>query len=94
MYKIEECKNNKIPDSIVGVDIGIKSLVTLSDGTKTENNRYIKKYEKRIQKMQKELSRKEKSIWQESKMVFLSAENRKTKRKKSVFAGNASVRIW
>ena len=60
LYKIEECKNNKIPDSIVGIDIGIKSLVTLSDGTKIENNRYIEKYEKRIQRKQKELSRKEK----------------------------------
>ena len=46
--------------SIVGIDIGIKKLITMSDTTTYENNKYIKKYEKRIKKIQKDLSRKQK----------------------------------
>lgn len=48
------------PTSIVGIDLGIKNLITMSDGTIIENNKYIEKYEKRIKKFQKELARKEK----------------------------------
>ena len=46
------------PTSIVGIDLGIKNLMTLSDSTTTPNNKYILKYEKRIKRRQRELSRK------------------------------------
>lgn len=48
------------PTNIVGIDLGIKMLATLSDGNIYENNRYIEKYEKRIKRCHKELSRKQK----------------------------------
>lgn len=48
------------PINIVGIDLGIKKLATLSDGVSYENNKYIEKYEKRIIKIQKELTRKKK----------------------------------
>ena len=47
-----------IPSSIVGIDLGVKNLLTLSDGTVFENNKYILKYEKRIERMQRLLARK------------------------------------
>lgn len=47
------------PTSIVGIDIGIHNLITLSDCTFIKNQLYLK-YEKRIKRLQKELSRKEK----------------------------------
>ena len=52
--------NNKdfIPRNIVGIDLGIKKLLTLSDGITYENNKYIEKYEKRIKRLQRKLSRK------------------------------------
>ena len=34
---------NVVPASIVGIDLGVKKLVTLSDGTEYENNKYILK---------------------------------------------------
>ena len=37
-----------------------KKLLTLSEGTTYDNNKYIDKYEKRIKRKQRELSRKEK----------------------------------
>ena len=46
--------------SIVGLDLGVKKLITLSNGISYDNNKYILKYEKRIKRKQRELSRKEK----------------------------------
>ena len=42
----------------VGIDLGIKTLATLSDGTVIENPRPLKKTERRLKKAQKALSRK------------------------------------
>ena len=42
----------------VGVDLGIKTLVTLSDGTVIENPRYLKKSEQKLKRAQRALSRK------------------------------------
>ena len=59
LYDLVEQKNSEfIPRSIVGIDLGIKKLLTLSDGITIENNKYIEKYEKRIKRIQRELSRK------------------------------------
>ena len=48
-----------VPRNIIGIDIGIKKLLTLSDGVTFDNNKYILKYEKRIKRLQRCLSRKE-----------------------------------
>ena len=50
-----------IPSSVVGIDVGIKSLVTTSDGTVYGNPNYLNKYEKRIKRLQRKLSRKVKN---------------------------------
>ena len=42
----------------VGIDLGIKTLATLSDGTVIENPRYLRKSERRLKMAQKALSRK------------------------------------
>lgn len=44
----------------VGVDLGIKTLATLSDGTVAPNPRYLRKSERELKKAQRELSRKTK----------------------------------
>ena len=44
----------------VGVDLGVKALATLSDGTVVENPRYLRKSERKLKKAQRELSRKAK----------------------------------
>ena len=52
LYEIPSIQNNYIiPKSIVGLDLGIKKLITLSDGTVFDNNKYILKYEKRIKRL-------------------------------------------
>lgn len=61
LYKQEYEKERVIkPKTIVGIDLGIKKLLTLSDGTIYNNNKYIEKYENRIKRCQRELSRKKK----------------------------------
>lgn len=44
----------------VGVDLGVKALATLSDGTVVENPRYLKKSERKLKKAQQALGRKAK----------------------------------
>lgn len=44
----------------VGLDLGLKDFLTTSDGEKFKNNRYTKKYERRLAAAQKHLSRKKK----------------------------------
>ena len=51
-------KDKLLASTIVGIDLGIKKLITLSDGVIYDNNKYIEKYEKRIKRIQRELSRK------------------------------------
>jgi len=44
----------------VGIDLGIKNFAVVSDGTKVNNPRYLKRYEKLLIKHQRVLSRKSK----------------------------------
>ncbi len=43
----------------VGIDVGIASLVTLSDGTKIENPRFLKKHERKLSAAKRNLDRKQ-----------------------------------
>lgn len=49
-----------IPNSIVGIDLGIKDIVITSNYEKYNNEKIIQKYEHKIKRKQKELSRKQK----------------------------------
>ena len=55
----------------IGVDVGINTLATLDNGTKYENPRALKRYERKLKREQRKLSRK----------VFLSQNWYKQKRK-------------
>ena len=58
LYELPDIKYHIIPKKIVGLDLGVKKLITLSNGIQIDNNKYILKYEKRIKRLQRELSRK------------------------------------
>lgn len=47
-------------DKNTGLDLGVKDLCITSDGTKYENPKTIKKYERKLAKLQRQLSHKEK----------------------------------
>lgn len=62
VFDMVDTNNSKlIPRTIIGIDLGIKKLLTLSNGITYDNNKYIEKYEKRIKRLQRELSRKVKN---------------------------------
>lgn len=46
--------------AVCGIDLGIKELATLSDGTVFANHKYLRKSEKKLRRLQRELSRKTK----------------------------------
>ena len=52
--KIRETNNS------VGIDLGIKNILSLSDGTIISNNKYVQKSQKRLSMLQRRLSRKTK----------------------------------
>ena len=43
---------------VIGIDVGINILATLSDGTKYDNPRPLKRYERKLKREQRKLSRK------------------------------------
>lgn len=44
----------------VGIDLGIKTFATLSDGTEIQNHKYLKRSMKRVKRLQRSLSKKAK----------------------------------
>ncbi len=65
-YYVSLCEEEEInlPEkkeiSVVGIDVGVKSLVVTSDGETYGNPRYLSKYEKKIKGLSKGLARKQK----------------------------------
>jgi putative transposase len=57
-----ETEHKKLPKTgkEVGIDLGLKDFVITSDGFKYKNNRYTKKYSRKLRKSQQHLSRKTK----------------------------------
>jgi putative transposase len=55
-YKLERKENR----GIVGIDLGIKTLATLSDGVVFETKKFYHKAEKKLKKLQRRLSKKQK----------------------------------
>ena len=48
---------NVVPSKVIGIDLGIKELLTTSDGDTIENKHIIEKYEKKIKGLNKWLAR-------------------------------------
>jgi len=53
-------QEHKYPNKKVGIDVGVENFVTLSDGTKIKNLRFLIKSEKKLKRYQRRLSRKNK----------------------------------
>lgn len=55
-----EPEKRLIPAKSVGIDVGLKSFATLSDGTEIANPKHLRKAEARLRRAQRALSRKKK----------------------------------
>jgi putative transposase len=56
----QEIKKSECGKGIVGIDLGCKTFITLSDGTAIENPKFLSKALKKIAKAQRKLTREEK----------------------------------
>ena len=88
--KIEESPVRKV----VGIDVGIKELLTISDGVVIKNNKYIEKYEQKIKGLNKWLARTEKGSKNREKVKKkLQEVYRKLKNARKYFLHETSKRI-
>jgi putative transposase len=70
----------------IGVDVGIKEFAVLSDGTKINNPRFLKKSKKKLLKLQRSHSRKKKkSKNREKARNLLARQHRKITRQRKDF---------
>jgi putative transposase len=93
---VETEETEKLPraDRKIGIDLGLKEFVILSDGTKIENPKWLRKTEKRIKKVQKDLSRKQKySKNYEKARVYLAKLHGKIVNQRKDFLHKVSSKI-
>lgn len=55
---VEEQVPQKLGTGVVGIDLGVKTLATCSDGTLYENGKHLRKYETKISHFQRKLARR------------------------------------
>ena len=78
----------------VGIDLGIKQLLTLSNGESIDNPRWVKTNEKKLKKIQKQLSKKVKGSNNRNKVrLKLAKLHEKIKNKKQDFLHNISTKL-
>ena len=78
----------------VGIDLGIKSLLTLSDGHNIDNPRWITSNEKKLNRLHKQLSKKQKGSNNRAKAKLkLAKAHEKIKNQKSDYIHNTTTKI-
>lgn len=85
--------NEPIRESI-GIDLGIKTLLTLSNGETVDNPRWINSSEKKLKKLHKQLSKKQKGSNNRTKAKLkLAKVHEKIKNKKQDYLHNITTKI-
>ena len=54
----QDIQQSPVPEVVLGIDLGIKTLAVCSNGETFENNKYLKKSQKKLARAQRSLSRK------------------------------------
>ncbi len=76
--------NDSLPP--VGVDLGLKSLVTTSDGEKVEHPKYLRKAERRLKRLQSAFSRKKRRSRNQGKARnLLAVQHARVRRRRADF---------
>lgn len=78
----------------IGIDLGIKSLLTLSDGTSIDNPKWIRTNEKKLKRLHKQLSKKVKGSNNRHKIKLkLARAHEKIKNQKTDYLHNITTKI-
>jgi putative transposase len=81
-------------DKSVGIDLGVKTLVTFSHGQTIENPKWIRNNEIKLKKLQKQLSKKVKGSKNRNKLrIRLAKLHEKIKNQKQDFLHNITTKI-
>ena len=82
--EVEAVKRTPYSDEVIGVDLGVSKLATLSNGDVIENPRHYRKAEQRLEKAQQALSRKKRGSNRRKKAVkAVSRIHRKTRNQRN-----------
>jgi putative transposase len=85
---------DKPNNTSIGIDLGIKNLLTFSDGQSIDNPKWIRTNEKQLKKLQKQLSKKIKGSNNRNKeRLKLAKLHEKIKNQKQDFLHNITTRI-
>lgn len=85
---------NKPMKANVGVDFGIKSLLTLSDGTSIDNPKWIRNNENKLKRLHRQLSKKVKGSNNRHKAKLkLAKAHEKIKNQKTDYLHNITTKI-
>ncbi len=94
LVETEDTLPTKAPideNKAVGVDLGIKTFATLSDGTEIPNPKYLKKALKKLKRLHRSVSRKKKGSNSRKKAVkLLARQYEKVTNKRNDFLHKAS----
>ena len=92
--EVEAMPRTPYTDEVVGIDLGISKLATLSTGDVIENPRYYRKAEKRLEKAQQALARKKRGSKRRKKAVQRVAKlHRKVKNQRLDYLHQWSRRL-
>ena len=71
-------------NEILGIDVGIKDLMTRSDGVKVPNNKYFSKSQKKFRREQRKLSRRKRGSknWEKQRVKLARAYEKATNQRK------------
>jgi putative transposase len=84
----------KSTNKSVGIDLGIKTLLTFSDGKTIDNPKWIRKNENQLNKLHKQLSKKVKGSSNRNKArLKLAKKHEKIKNQKQDFLHNITTKI-
>jgi transposase, IS605 OrfB family, central region len=87
-------KNQIKPETSIGIDMGLKDFIVLSDGTKISNPKFLLQNERNIKHLQKELSRKTKRSNRYNKArIKLALQHEKTNNQRNDFLHKISTEI-
>jgi putative transposase len=90
---IVKTKQNPI-NNIIGIDLGIKSLMVMSDGEVIDNPKFIRNNEKQLKRLHKQLSRKQKGSNNRKKAKLkLAIKHEKIKNQKTDYIHKLTDKI-
>lgn len=83
-----------ISDKAIGIDVGLTSFATFSDGSKIENPRFFRKEEKTLVKVQRKLSKAEKgTLERKNKRKIVAKVHERISNKRSNFTHQETRKI-